>query len=116
MSRCPCGADHEADRKTGAERSRIGRCDRWGPPFETVAEGALHKGQPLELRAVQTDDGAWEAIVYSPEYEALAGCEVGKIEFMGYAPTEGRARGLARDAAATALAKYAAWRVEWAKR
>lgn len=116
MTRCPCGADHAADKRAGAERERVRRVERWGAPFETLTgERVLRQMDMVELRAVQAEGGAWEASVYAAEYVDIAGCEVGAVEFHGFAATEDRAQKLARDAAETLLRKWDGWREQWAQ-
>lgn len=116
MTTCACGRDHAKDRDDGAERERLHRVDRWGEPFETITGSALLRNKDaIELRATQGESGAWEASVYVAEYAPIATCEVGTVEFTGYAATEERAKALARQAVQTLLAKWAVWREAWAR-
>lgn len=102
-----CNTDHEADRLRGAAREMHGRAERWGPAFETITGNGI-LADVIELRATQTEDGAWEASVYAARYEAIADCEVGRMEFVGFAATQDRAELLALQFAATLVLRHKA--------
>lgn len=113
MSRCACGADHDADRIQGAALERHSRAMRWGVPFDRIEDEAI-LGNGVELRAKQTESGAWEASVYRSDYASIPMCEVGTMEFVGYAATRERAEDLARGFGATLLRTWREQREKWA--